>query len=91
MDTVTINSEGNFNLKNLDSTIHYEEIIDCSDGQFLMLQMDNSNEAYAVSCTKDISKEDIYQKLTKDGFLVEECQVENRFVGVSLFFFVFFY
>lgn len=79
MDIATIISEENFNLKNFNSTFNDEEIIECSDGQFIMLQMNNSNEVYAVPCSNDISKEEIYQKLTKDGFLVEECQVENRF------------
>lgn len=82
MDIATTKSEEIFNLKNFDSTFKYKEIVECpTNGQFVILQMNNSNEIYAVPCSKDTSEQDIFEKLTKDGFLVEKCQEdENRFV-----------
>lgn len=86
MDIAANNSEDISNLKNLNSTLKKEgQIIECSDGQFVLLQMENSSELYAVPCSKDISEQDILKKLTKDGFLVEERQVEEKRFDFFLF------
>lgn len=80
MDIAKINSEEISNLQNLSSSLKKEgQIIEYSDGQFVILQMENCNELYAVPCSNDLSENDILNKLTKDGFLVEERQVEKRF------------
>lgn len=78
MDIATINSKENSNLKNFNSTFNDES----SNGQFVILQMNDSNEIYAVPCSIDVSEQDIFKELTKDGFLIEECQQENRFVSI---------
>lgn len=79
MDIATIKSEENSNLKNFNSIFKDEEINE--DKQFVILEMNESNEIYAVPFSKDTSELDIIKKLTKDGFLVEKCQEdENRFV-----------
>lgn len=78
MDITTNQSEEISNLKNFNSSFKEGQIVELStDGQFVIIRMEGSEELYAVPCSKDISEQDIFKKLINDGFLVEETGKEN--------------